>query len=128
MHHCRAWADFRFGAHPGLRPDIAQGPKGSQKMTCSWYVTFEVQKRGVSARRRSPRATKLFESEEQAKDFARAKFNEGLIVHAGTIIPHSPRRSIPSGDIPGWLDDEREEGDQDDAQGSNGEAPGWPRS
>lgn len=88
-------------------------------MTYCWYVTFEVQKRGVSGRPRSPRATKLFESEKEAKDFARAKFNEGLIVHAGTIIPHSPRRTIPSSDILGWLDDQRDEGDQDDAQGSD---------
>jgi hypothetical protein len=93
-------------------------------MTYSWYVTFEVQKRGVSARPRSPRATKIFETETEAKDFARAKFNEGLIVHAGTIIPHSPRRTIPSSDIPGWLEDPCEEGDQDDAQGSNGNGPG----
>jgi hypothetical protein len=97
-------------------------------MTYSWYVTFEVQKRGLSTRRRSPRATKTFETEAEAKDFARARFNEGLIVHAGTINPHLPRRTIPSSDIPGWLGDEQEQEQLDDAQradrqgsqGSNG--------
>ena len=54
-------------------------------MPYTWYVTFEVQKRGVLPRRRSPRATRNFETETEAKDFARAKFNEGLIVYAGTI-------------------------------------------
>jgi hypothetical protein len=88
-------------------------------MTYSWYVTFEVQKRGLSAKRRSPRATRTFETEEEAKDFARARFNEGLIVHAGTINPHLPRRTIPSSHIPSWLGDEHE--DPDDAQRSDGQ-------
>jgi hypothetical protein len=88
-------------------------------MTYSWYVTFEVQKRGLSTKRRSPRATRIFETEKEAKDFAREKFNEGLIVHAGTIIPHLPRRTIPSSDIPSWLGDEHE--DPGDAQRSDGQ-------
>jgi hypothetical protein len=46
----------------------------------------------------------------EAKSFARAKFDEGLVVTAGTIIPHLPRRAIPSGNIPSWLD----EGQQQD--------------
>jgi hypothetical protein len=93
-------------------------------MTYTWYVTFEVHKRGTMPKRRSPRATKMFETEEEAKVFARAKFNEGLIVYAGTIIPYKPRRTIPSSDIPAWLDDEREQRDQDDAQGSDRKEPG----
>jgi hypothetical protein len=93
--------------------------KDARKMTHTWYVTFEVHNRGGSHKRRSPRATKTFETEREAKEFARAKFNEGLIVHAGTIIPHKPGRTIPSSDIPVWLDDEREQQGQNDAQGSN---------
>jgi hypothetical protein len=68
-----------------------------------WYVTFEVPKDGTLLRRRPSRVTKTFESEAAAKDFARNKFNAGLIVTAGTIIPHLPRSSIPSMDIPNWL-------------------------
>jgi hypothetical protein len=72
-------------------------------MPYTWYVTFEVQKRGVLPRRRSPRATRRFETETEAKDFARARFNEGLVVYVGTINPHLPRRLIPSKSIPSWL-------------------------
>jgi hypothetical protein len=45
----------------------------------------------------------VFETETAAKDFARIKFDEGLMVTAGTINPNFPRRAIPSGDIPSWL-------------------------
>jgi hypothetical protein len=92
-------------------------------MPFTWYVTFEVHKRGTLLKRRSPRATRTFATEAEAREFARAKFNEGLIVYAGTVIPHKPRRTIPSSDIPAWLDDQREQQDQDDAQGSDGKEP-----
>ena len=54
-------------------------------------------------RRRSPRSTRTFETETEAKDFARTKFNDGLVVTAGTIVPHLPRQAIPSRSIPAWL-------------------------
>jgi hypothetical protein len=92
-------------------------------MPHAWYVTFEVHKRGTSQRRRSPRSTKTFETEKEAKEFARAKFDEGLIVHAGTLNPHLPRRTIPSSDVPGWLDDGREEYPAD-ARSSDRKGPG----
>ena len=74
-----------------------------------WYVTFEVEKRGVLPRRRSPRATRNFETEAEAKDFAHAKFNEGLIVYAGTINPFSPKQLIPSSSIPAWIEHAKEQ-------------------
>jgi len=74
-------------------------------MPHAWYVTFEVQKRGVLPKRRSPRITKTFRTETEAKDFARARFNEGLVVYAGTINPHLPRQHITSGRIPIWLEE-----------------------
>ncbi len=76
-------------------------------MADTWYVTFEVHKRGTLPKRRSPRETRTFQSEAEAKAFARTKFDEGLVVYAGTINPFLPRRLIPSSDIPSWL----EEGD-----------------
>ena len=87
-------------------------------MPRTWYVTFEVQKSGALPKRRSPRATKTFENETDAKNFARAKFNEGLIVFAGTINPCSPRQVIPSSSIPFWLESpqEQETADPDEAQ------------
>ena len=54
--------------------------------------------------RRNPRLTKTFSTEAEAKDFARTKFDGGLIVTAGTLNPQLPRKSIPSVDIPAWLE------------------------
>lgn len=73
-------------------------------MAHTWYVTFEVQRRGVLPERRSPRSTQTFASEAEAKSFAREKFNEGLILTAGNLNPCFPRLIIASGDIPAWLD------------------------
>jgi hypothetical protein len=73
-------------------------------MNHTWYVTFEVPKSGTLVQRRNPRLTKTFQTEAEARDFARAKFDGGLIVTAGTINPHRPRRAIPSAEIPAWLD------------------------
>jgi hypothetical protein len=77
-----------------------------------------MQKRGVLPRRRSSRATRRFETEKEAKDFARAKFKEGLTVYAGTINPHLPRQLIPSRSIPSWLGqaEEQENAEPDGAQ------------
>lgn len=77
-------------------------------MVFTWYVTFEAHKRGVFPRRRSPRETRTFETEAQAKNFAQAKLDEGLVVYAGTINPASPRRLIASGGIPHWLENEKD--------------------
>jgi hypothetical protein len=74
-----------------------------------WYVTFEVRARGVFPERRSPRLTNTFETEAEARGFARAKLQEGLIVFAGTINPHAPRKVIPSRDIVAWVAEEKEE-------------------
>ena len=81
----------------------------------AWYVTFELPWRGTASRSRRSRSTQTFETEIEAKSFARAKFDEGLVVTAGTIIPHLPKRAIASGNIPSWL----EEGHEQDS----GDAP-----
>jgi hypothetical protein len=70
----------------------------------TWYVTFEIRKRGLlSKKERSPRETRTFATEAEAKMFARAKLEEGLVVFAGTINPHSPKRLVLSHDIADWL-------------------------
>jgi hypothetical protein len=69
-----------------------------------WYVSFETHKRGILRKRRNARVTRTFETETEAKDFARTKFDEGLVVFAGTLNPHLPKRLIPSGNIPQWLE------------------------
>ena len=75
----------------------------------TWYVTYEVPRSGTSVKRRSPRSTRTFETEAEAKIFAREKFDEGLIVSAGTINPHTPRRAIASGRIPCWIEETQEQ-------------------
>ena len=90
-------------------------------MNHTWYVTFEVPRSGTLVlRRRNPRLTKTFETEAEARDFARPKFDGGLIVTAGTINPHLPRRAIPSEEIPAWLESGQapETTDKEDAPGS----------
>jgi hypothetical protein len=86
-------------------------------MNYTWYVTFEVRRTGTLIQRRNPRSTKTFETEAEAKDFAR-KFDGRSIVIAGTINPPLPRTAIPSEGIP-WLEigPTQETGDREDAHG-----------
>lgn len=77
-------------------------------MNPTWYVTFEIHQRGILPRKRSPRETKTFATEQEAKLFAREKRDEGCAVFAGTINPHLPRRLIPSSGINAWLADEQD--------------------
>lgn len=86
-------------------------------MNHTWYVTFEVPRSGTLVQRRNPRLSKTFDTETEARDFARTKFNAGLVVTAGTINPHLPRRAIPSEEIPVWLESDRapEPADNEDA-------------
>src|SRR5271169_1478356 len=75
----------------------------------SWYVTFEVPKTMKQRGRRIPRATRRFQNESEAKEFARSKYAAGLKINAGTINPHSPKRAIAWTDIHRWLDEMPEE-------------------
>jgi hypothetical protein len=84
----------------------------------TWYVTFEIPWRGTAVRSRRSRSTQTFATETEAKNFARAKFDEGLVVTAGTIIPHRPRRAIASGSISAWLQGQ-EQGGGDAAEGTD---------
>lgn len=81
-------------------------------MTPIWYVTFEVRKRGILPRQRSPRETRTFVTEAEAKTFARAKLEEGLTVFAGTLNPHTPKQIVPSSQIYAWLAHEECDSDQ----------------
>jgi hypothetical protein len=100
-------------------------PAGLSDMKHAWYVTFEIPRSGTLVRQRRSRSTLTFETEDEAKNFARTKFNEGLIVTAGTIIPHLPRRAFASDRIPSWLEEgqhadpnEQETSEQDKTGGS----------
>ena len=74
-------------------------------MKLTWYVVFEVPK---TVKRRARRVAETFENESQAREFARQKTAEGLLVNAGTINPHLPKRAIASSDIQRWIEGTRE--------------------
>lgn len=75
-------------------------------MPDTWYVTFETPKHGLlSSKRRSPRMTRTFETEEEAKAFAREQLDKGTTVTgAGTINPQFPKRIISSSEMTAWLE------------------------
>jgi len=81
----------------------------------TWYVTFEIRKRGLLPKKeRSPRETRTFATEAEAKKFARVKLKEELVVFAGTINPHSPKRLILSYDISSWVEDQAQSASNQD--------------
>jgi hypothetical protein len=63
-------------------------------MNSTWYVSFELPKALRRPGRRIPRATETFQSESEAKEFARVKYAAGLKINADTINPHVPKRAI----------------------------------
>jgi hypothetical protein len=76
-------------------------------MPDTWYVTFEAPKQGLlSRKRRNPRMTKTFETEAEAKKFAREQLDKGLSVVAGTINPQFPKQVIPSSKISNWVEND----------------------
>ena len=74
----------------------------------TWYVTTEIPWKGATVRSRRSRTTVTFDTEMDAKDFARVKVDAGLVVNAGTM-----RRAIASGNIPSWLEEGREQDNGD---------------
>jgi hypothetical protein len=74
---------------------------GNPGMT--WYVSYIASADLLDDR--PHRATKTFEDETRAKEFARARANAGdRTLIAGTINPATPKRVIPSASIPAWLE------------------------
>jgi len=75
----------------GPRPNRSKG---------TWYVSFEP--KGPVGKRSQARATETFRNEHDAKAFAKAKMAEASNVHAGTLNPHLPKRTITSLQILDW--------------------------
>jgi hypothetical protein len=65
-----------------------------------WYVSF------VPVGRKEKRATRTFETEDQAKAFALNILETGLAVSAGTVNPHLPKRTISPVDAKTWAQSE----------------------
>jgi hypothetical protein len=49
--------------------------------------------------------TETFANEREAKQFARAKIGAAQNLTAGTINPHQPKRTVPSTQVPDWVDE-----------------------
>ena len=77
----------------GLRP---------KKSKSKWYVSF--QPKGLTKGTRThTRLAETFQTEQEAKAFARAKLADSLNVSAGTLNPHLPKRMINSIQLLDWL-------------------------
>jgi predicted chitinase len=69
----------------------------------TWYVSFEPKGLAKGTRTHS-RLAESFQTEQEAKAFARAKLAEALNVSAGTLNPHTPKRIVTSAQILDWLE------------------------
>jgi hypothetical protein len=69
-----------------------------------WYVSYRTNimpKRG-DGERRSVRGTCKFRSEAEAKQFAHEMIKEGRSAIAGTLNPHTPKKTVASTRILDW--------------------------
>ena len=70
-----------------------------------WYVCYRtnITPRRGDGERRSVRATRKFKSEAEAKQFAQEMIKEGWSAIAGTLNPHSPKKTVASTQILDWI-------------------------
>lgn len=80
----------------------------ASKTEALWYVSFETP-RGAG-KRTFARGTETFPSEQEAKQFARAKLVHTLNIAAGTINPHLPKQIVGPTQIPDWIEEPNEAG------------------
>ena len=82
----------------------------------TWYVSFEPKER-LPGQRAFIRQTETFRDEQDAKAFAKAKLTDGSNINAGTLNPHSPKRTISSKQLRDWLNEQEVD---DQAEGAVG--------
>jgi hypothetical protein len=71
-----------------------------------WFVSYRRASRAV--RSGHARTTDIFESEAEAKSFARTLPAQGTDPNAGTINPHRPKQFFGSASISDWLAEDQE--------------------
>ena len=69
----------------------------------TWYVAFSPEKHG-DLNNGSPRSTRTFKSEIDAKLFASQILAKGWSASAGTLNPHQPKQVIAASQIEDWAD------------------------
>jgi hypothetical protein len=70
-----------------------------------WYVSYRsnITPKRDDGERRPRRATRKFKAEAEAKQFAQEMIKEGWSVIAGTLNPHSPKKTVSSAQILDWI-------------------------
>jgi hypothetical protein len=69
-----------------------------------WYVSFEMPRAPIGGKQPYSRKTSTFQSEIEAKNFAKGKLQNSRNVNAGTLNPFLPKRVITSAQIYEWLE------------------------
>jgi hypothetical protein len=81
-----------FGENRVAEPDI-------------WYVSYRsnIVPKHDSEERRCVRATRKFKAEDEARQFANEIVAKGWSAIAGTLNPHTPKRTVASTQILDWI-------------------------
>jgi hypothetical protein len=70
-----------------------------------WYVSYRtnITPKRDDGERRSARATRKFKTEAAAKQFAEQIIRDGWSAIAGTLNPHTPKKTVASTQILDWI-------------------------
>lgn len=70
-----------------------------------WYVSYRsnIAPRRESGERRCARATRKFKAEAEARQFAQEIIESGWSAIAGTLNPHTPKKTVSSIKILDWI-------------------------
>jgi hypothetical protein len=70
-----------------------------------WYVSYRsnITPRRDPEERRSVRATRKFKAEDEARQFAQEIIEKGWSAIAGTLNPHTPKKTVASTQILDWI-------------------------
>jgi hypothetical protein len=71
----------------------------------TWYVSYRsnITRRRDVHERRYARATRKFKTEAEAKQFAQEVIEKGFSAIAGTLNPHTPKKTVASTRILDWI-------------------------
>jgi hypothetical protein len=74
-----------------------------------WYVSYRtnITPRRGDGERRFVRATRKFKAEAEAKRFAEEMIKQGWSTIAGTLNPHTPKKTVASTQILDWISRKR---------------------
>jgi endonuclease YncB( thermonuclease family) len=70
-----------------------------------WYVSYRanITPKRDDGGRRFARATRKFKTEAEARQFAQEMIRDGWSAIAGTLNPHTPKKTVASTQILDWI-------------------------